>query len=513
MAHKALYRQFRPRRFEDLKGQEVVATVLRNQVSAGEPSHAYLFSGPRGTGKTSTAKILACALNCLNPKDGEPCLECENCKAALEDAMIDIIEMDAASNNSVDNARDIRDKVGLLPAKGKYKVYIIDEVHMLTGSAFNALLKTLEEPPEHVVFILATTELAVLPKTVLSRCQRFDFRRIGEEDIVARLEEVAKEIGIQVQKNALLQIAVASEGALRDALTILDKCCSFGEEITEQIVSQVLGYAGYTALYALVGAMAEYDDKAALAQLTAILDAGIEAGVLVGQLLECFHRMLLDAVEERGEQSPLWQASEMLGKKALLRGVEIFSAAQGNIRFAARPEIMLESAVLRFLLPEGEKDASALEYRVQRLEQQLARLEQSGLQRPVVEKQPAPAQGVRGEKKAIEQKAETIDSEAAQEKKEEITKGEAWEAVMEYCEKNPSTKPFFGGLQPVALKQGKLLLEGGNPSMLRLLEGSGLKAEIEKMLMEKMGCRIVLEIAEQKGQEELYQEDRIDIID
>ena len=276
MAHKALYRRFRPRRFEDLKGQEVVATVLKNQVSAGEPSHAYLFSGPRGTGKTSTAKILACALNCLNPQDGEPCLECENCKAALEDAMIDIIEMDAASNNSVENARDIRDKAGLLPAKGKYKVYIIDEVHMLTGSAFNALLKTLEEPPAHVVFILATTELAALPKTVLSRCQRFDFRRIEEGDIAARLEEVAQNVGVKAQKSALMQIAAASDGALRDALTILDQCCSFSSEIDEELVSQVLGYAGYTALYALIAAMAEYDERAALAQLTAILDGGIE---------------------------------------------------------------------------------------------------------------------------------------------------------------------------------------------------------------------------------------------
>ena len=267
--------------------------------------------------------------------------------------MIDIIEMDAASNNSVDNARDIRDKVGLLPAKGKYKVYIIDEVHMLTGSAFNALLKTLEEPPAHVVFILATTELAALPKTVLSRCQRFDFRRIEEGDIVARLDEVAKSVGVKAQKSALLQIAAAAEGALRDALTILDKCCSFGEEITEDVVSEVLGFAGYTALYALVSAMAEYDEKSALTQLTAILDGGIESGILVGQLLDCFHKMLLDAVTGGGEESPLWQAGGQMSKKALLRGVEIFSAAQGAFGLLQSRKLCWKAQCCGFCCPRA----------------------------------------------------------------------------------------------------------------------------------------------------------------
>ena len=517
MAHKALYRRFRPRRFEDLKGQEVVATVLKNQVSAGEPSHAYLFSGPRGTGKTSTAKILACALNCLNPQDGEPCLECENCKAALEDAMIDIIEMDAASNNSVDNARDIRDKAGLLPAKGKYKVYIIDEVHMLTGSAFNALLKTLEEPPAHVVFILATTELAALPKTVLSRCQRFDFRRIEERDIAARLEEIAKNVGVKAQKGALMQIAAASDGALRDALTILDQCCSFSSEIDEELVSQVLGYAGYTALYALIAAMAEYDERSALAQLTAILDGGIEAGILVGQMLECFHKMLLEAVSGAEEQSPLWQAGGKMGKKTLLRGVEIFSAAQANIRFAAKPEIVLESAVLRFLLPEGEMDSSALEYRIEKLERRLAQLEQGGFPvgtsaRPAI---------VQTEQKKQEEprvappveKAE--DSAAPEEESPKIApeEGEAWKAIQQYCAKNPSAKPFLNGMRPVAETRMQLTLAGGNPAMLRIFEGSDLKAEIEKMLEEQLGRKIGLQIQQESAQEELYPQDTIDIID
>lgn len=207
MAYKALYRRFRPRRFCELKGQDNISTVLKNQIMSGQTSHAYLFSGPRGTGKTSTAKILACALNCTNLQDGEPCLECENCKAALSDSMPDIIEMDAASNNSVDNAREIRDKVSLLPVKGKHKVYIIDEVHMLSNSAFNALLKTIEEPPEYSVFILATTELRKLPKTVLSRCQRFDFKSIADNSIMDRMKEVLSNIGASATDDALYAIA------------------------------------------------------------------------------------------------------------------------------------------------------------------------------------------------------------------------------------------------------------------------------------------------------------------
>ena len=249
MAYKALYRQFRPRRFADLKGQDMIARVLKNQIMAGEPAHAYLFSGPRGTGKTSTAKILAMALNCLHPEGGEPCLVCENCRAALSDAMIDMIEMDAASNNGVDNARDIRDKAGLLPTRGKYKVYIIDEVHMLTGQAFNALLKTLEEPPAHVVFILATTELDALPKTVLSRCLRFDFKFIDRREVVERMQEVLRATGGEAEEDALYEIAEASEGAMRDALTILEKCCAFGVRVDRDIVASVLGRASGEAMH------------------------------------------------------------------------------------------------------------------------------------------------------------------------------------------------------------------------------------------------------------------------
>ena len=224
MGYTALYRKFRPITFSEIVGQEHITRTLRNQIIAGRVGHAYLFNGGRGTGKTSAAKILARAINCLNPKDGEPCNECEICKGAINGSLTDIVEMDAASNNSVEDIRSIREEVNFLPTKAKYRVYIIDEVHMLSTGAFNALLKTLEEPPEHVKFILATTEPQKLPATILSRCQRFDFKKISNENIIKRLNIVCEKSNIEITKEALNIIAVLSEGAMRDALSILERC-------------------------------------------------------------------------------------------------------------------------------------------------------------------------------------------------------------------------------------------------------------------------------------------------
>ena len=242
MNYTALYRKFRPKKFEDIVGQEHITRTLRNQIISNRVGHAYLFNGTRGTGKTSAAKILARAVNCLNPKDGEPCNECEICKAALSGALTDIVEMDAASNNSVDDIRIIRDEVNFLPTLAKYRVYIIDEVHMLSTGAFNALLKTLEEPPAHVKFILATTEPQKLPATILSRCQRFDFKKISDENIDKRLQYICDESKIEITKEALKIIAVLSEGAMRDALSILERCLQEGNnQINEELVKELVG--------------------------------------------------------------------------------------------------------------------------------------------------------------------------------------------------------------------------------------------------------------------------------
>ena len=242
MSYTALYRQFRPTKFEDMVGEEHITRTLKNQIIAGRVGHAYLFSGGRGTGKTTSAKILARAVNCLNPKDGEPCNECEICKEILDGSLTDVVEMDAASNNSVDDIRAIRDEVNFLPTKAKYRVYIIDEVHMLTTGAFNALLKTLEEPPEHVKFILATTEPGKLPTTILSRCQRFDFKKIGNQDIIKRLKIICEESNIKITEEALTIIAVLSEGAMRDAISILERCSQENtEEIEASLVKELVG--------------------------------------------------------------------------------------------------------------------------------------------------------------------------------------------------------------------------------------------------------------------------------
>lgn len=229
MGYTALYRKFRPILFSEIVGQEHITRTLKNQIIAGRVGHAYLFNGGRGTGKTSAAKILARAINCLNPKDGEPCNECEICKGAISGSLTDIVEMDAASNNSVEDIRAIREEVNFLPTKAKYRVYIIDEVHMLSQGAFNALLKTLEEPPEHVKFILATTEPQKLPATILSRCQRFDFKKISNENIIKRLKIVCEQSNIEITQGALNIIATLSEGALRDALSILERCIQDGD--------------------------------------------------------------------------------------------------------------------------------------------------------------------------------------------------------------------------------------------------------------------------------------------
>ena len=259
MGYTALYRKFRPLNFSEMVGQEHITRTLKNQIMADRVGHAYLFNGGRGTGKTSAAKILARSINCLNPKDGEPCNECEICKGAISGSLTDIVEMDAASNNSVEDIRAIREEVNFLPTKAKYRVYIIDEVHMLSTGAFNALLKTLEEPPEHVKFILATTEPQKIPATILSRCQRFDFKRISNEDIIKRLEIVCKESNIEATKGALSVIATLSEGAMRDSLSILERCIQDGEnKIDEEKVKDLVGIPKLTFIYKIVKSIVEY---------------------------------------------------------------------------------------------------------------------------------------------------------------------------------------------------------------------------------------------------------------
>ena len=294
MGYTALYRKFRPQTFSELVGQEHITKTLKNQIIANRVGHAYLFNGGRGTGKTSSAKILARAINCLNPKEGEPCNECEICKGALNGSLTDIVEMDAASNNSVEDIRSIREEVNFLPTKAKYRVYIIDEVHMLSPGAFNALLKTLEEPPEHVKFILATTEPQKLPATILSRCQRFDFKRISNEDIVKRLKIVCDESKIEITQGALNIIAELSEGAMRDALSILERCVQDGEnKIDEDKIKDLVGIPKITFVNNLVQAIIEYNIDNALSAINEILDEGKDLENFIWEIIKYIKDVLV----------------------------------------------------------------------------------------------------------------------------------------------------------------------------------------------------------------------------
>lgn len=362
---KALYREFRPRTFDDVKGQPHITDVLKNQVKNGTPSHAYVFSGPRGTGKTSTAKILAAALNCLEPENGNPCGVCQNCLALKNDTSVDIIEIDAASNNGVDNIRELREKVNLLPVDGKYKIYIIDEVHMLSTGAFNALLKTLEEPPSHVVFILATTELRKLPATVLSRCQRFDFHRLSEEEMVSCMEGVLKNIGKSGEPEALRTIARAADGGMRDALSLLDKCV--GKGVTLENITDMLGLAG-ERVYDLADAMSRSDFQGALYELNSILSLGSEAASLVLELMQAFERMFKDSVSNA--DSPYLAIADRFSKDGLVRAIEVLSEAENKMRYSARPRIILEAALMRIMLPETDAPNHA-EARLKKIESEM----------------------------------------------------------------------------------------------------------------------------------------------
>ena len=294
MGYTALYRKFRPTKFSEIVGQEHIKKTLKNQLISDRVGHAYLFNGGRGTGKTTTAKILARAVNCLNPKDGEPCNECEICKGSLDGSLTDIIEMDAASNNGVEDVRSIREAVNFLPTKAKYRVYIIDEVHMLSPGAFNALLKTLEEPPEHVKFILATTEPQKLPATILSRCQRFDFKRISNEDIVKDLEYVCKESDIKITPKALELIAVLAEGGMRDALSILERCSQEGtDEIDEDKIKDLIGIPKTVFINNIVDAVVNEDVEGTLNNLQEVIDDGKDINNLVLEIIKYIKDVLL----------------------------------------------------------------------------------------------------------------------------------------------------------------------------------------------------------------------------
>ena len=378
MAYVALYRQWRPQDFDALVGQKAVKTTLKNALASGKIAHAYLFSGPRGTGKTSMARILAKALNCEQGPTSEPCGQCGNCQRIVQGTSLDVIEIDAASNTSVDNIRDLREQVAFTPAESRYKVYIIDEVHMLSTGAFNALLKTLEEPPAHAVFILATTDPQKVPATIQSRCQRFEFRRVTVDEIAEHLAMVAAGSGIEADADALRLIAIQAEGGMRDALSLLDQCGVMAKRVTVATVREVLGIVGREALHELTGAIGRRQLPQALATLNLLLEQGKDVKQVLTELIEYLRALVLYLAVPDYEEIYLTDTKEALaelaplfGRDRLLAAEERLHSAIQELRGSMRPRITAELCLLDLCRVEGSTLA-ALSARIEQLERQLA---------------------------------------------------------------------------------------------------------------------------------------------
>ena len=376
MSYKALYRVFRPRTFDEVVGQKHIVSVLKSQVMSMQISHAYLFTGSRGTGKTSIAKIFARAISCPNSSEGEACLKCQLCQDAFNDTSMDIVEIDAASNNGVDEIRELRENVKYAPVTGRYKVYIIDEVHMLSGGAFNALLKTLEEPPEHAVFILATTEPQKLPETIISRCQRYDFERIGKEDIAARLDYICAKVGAEAEKDALFAIADFAKGGLRDAISLLDQCIVFGDgKVNESTVLELLGKSESSELFKIADMLIKKDGSGAVIYINSIIRKGKNPSVLAGDIIDHLRKLMifktakdpLDIVDSAYKSDYEKQCKDA-DINMLLRGIKVLSASMAEMRYAFSPIVILEVALMDICTPSASDDNLAVLQRLSELE-------------------------------------------------------------------------------------------------------------------------------------------------
>ncbi len=408
MAYQALYRKWRPQTFEQVLGQTATVKTLRRQIEDGRIAHAYLFCGCRGTGKTTMAKLMSRAINCQNPNHGDPCGQCEACRAIMSETTMDVLELDAASNNSVDNIRELLEQVRYPAQLGRYKVYIIDEVHMLSTAAFNALLKTLEEPPAHVVFILATTEPQKLPATILSRVQRYDFGRIPSSLMVGRMREALDDLGVEAEEEALRMVARAAEGAMRDAFSILDMCVAGAEDgkITAALTRDLLGASDREFLFSFFDLLSARDEGGVMRKVDELMRSGREPQAFLREVSAHCRALLtvkavsrdaasiLDVTEE--DEARYRAQAEGMSQGRLLRMLDLFMRAEGELRFASTPRIGLESAALHACEPASGEDAAALAERVEELEAKLARLEndlQSGKLVPAAAPSAAPASG------------------------------------------------------------------------------------------------------------------------
>lgn len=509
MAYQALYRKYRPKTFSDVCGQEHITRVLQSEVESGKIGHAYLFTGTRGTGKTTCAKILSRAVNCENPKGGNPCGECDMCRMILSDEATDIVEIDAASNNGVDNIRELREQVVFSPAAAKYRVYIIDEVHMLSSGAFNALLKTLEEPPEHVVFILATTEVHKLPATILSRCQRFDFRRIDSEVIAERVKYVAEKEGLSVTDDAATLIAAVADGGMRDALSILDLCAGSGEEITEATVSSVCSMAGNDYLLNLADYIKSGDKEGALTLLDKLHNSSVDMTRLLNELTSHFRDIMIIKTVTSGTKpivcskthlAALEKQAEKFSLSEVLAILNILSDSAAYMAGSNR-RAQMEMTLLKLCSPRLRNDPASLEMRIAALEAKLDGGVAVSKEKTTAFEPVAPAQAENADKpQKTDPNEEITTAQSEPETKAESTPDEStdepgrvenWHDVLEVLK---AKNPIIAGVladSAAYIEGGRLLIETESSQFKTLVNGANptYREAIKNAAQEVLGRR------------------------
>ena len=497
MSYTAMYRRFRPTTFEEVKGQDAIVTTLKNQIRSDRIGHAYLFCGTRGTGKTSIAKLFAKSVNCEHPVDGSPCGECASCKAIAEGRSMNVVEIDAASNNGVDNIREIVNEVAYSPTEGKYRVYIIDEVHMLSAGAFNALLKTLEEPPSYVIFILATTEANKIPVTILSRCQRYDFKRLTVEQIEERMKEALAAAGeeLPIEEKALKYLAKSADGAMRDAWSLLDQCLAFhfGHELTYDMVLDVLGAVDTSVFSKLLRCVIARDVAGCIGVLEEIVLQGRDMSQFVSDFTWYLRNLLLvktsgDSCEEVIDISSenlarLKEEAQQIEVDAIMRDIRCFSELSGRIRYAGQKRVLIEMALIRLCRPEMETNEDTLLERIRKLEQTVEQIENGSIAVAAAPTGQPAVQAVAPVKKAELPKA------VPEEIKEIVAK---WPRVV------------ASALMPMKLylQKARLSLGGDNRLLLIVEDGQTSdylvgkkekKDELEQLLAELTGKQIEVE--------------------
>lgn len=502
VAYQAIYRKWRPAVFEDVVGQGHITKTLQNQLESGKISHAYLFCGTRGTGKTTVAKILAKAINCQNPHNGSPCNECDVCRGISDGSVLDVFEIDAASNNGVDNIREIIEDAKYVATEAKYRVYIIDEVHMLSQGAFNALLKTLEEPPEHTVFILATTEAHKVPQTILSRCQRFDFKRITTGDIIRRMREIAMGEGLSVTDDAYSLLAQLADGSMRDGLTILERCVSeTGGTLTYESVSKALGISGNAPLFAMADAVNSGNSAEIFEIIEKLMSDGRDLNNFIGNLIEHYRNLLICKVTDKAEKLIDREAEEVIKLKAqaertsfekLSGAVSALSAAKNEAKWAKQPRVIYELALVKLTRPELDTSYDALLDRIKVLEEKV----KEGIKVQVQKAEPLPEK--KPETKPKQPSARLfvpVDVNALTQDTPCVAAARAWDKIArQISKKYPFIASSVLGRRVTIDGEGIILIFDKEETMSKEL-AKAHREEIEELISQAIGNRIVAKTA------------------